>query len=50
VVAAAEYGCAGTEGLVALGRLTKGATIAANLRFDGAPFAVGYWVADWLVS
>jgi hypothetical protein len=47
---AAEYGAAGIEGLVALGNAIKGADIVANLRYDGAPFDVGYWVADWLVA
>jgi len=50
VDAAAMYGAAGIDGLMALGRVTKGAHIAANLRFDGAPFDVGYWVADWLAT
>jgi hypothetical protein len=50
VEASTEYGAAGIEGLVALGSITKGARVAANLRFDGAPFDVGLWVADWLVS
>lgn len=41
---------AGTPALRTLGELTKGTDIAANLRVDVAPFGVGYWVADWVVS
>ena len=37
-------------GLVALGEATKGTRIVAQLRYDGAPFDVGYWVADWLLT
>ena len=40
----------GVRALVVLGDLTKGATIAARMRYDGAPFGVGYWVADWTIS
>jgi hypothetical protein len=50
VDAAGKYGAAGIEGLVALGNAMQGADIVANLRCDGAPFDVGYWVADWLVT
>ncbi|HUQ00382.1 MAG TPA: hypothetical protein VM093_07970 [Aeromicrobium sp.] len=50
LTAAADVGASGFEGLVALGGITKGARVAAQLRFDGAPFDVGYWVADWQVS
>ena len=48
--AAAEFHASGVDGLVALGKTCKGAPIAANLRYDGAPFDVGYWVADWLLG
>jgi hypothetical protein len=41
---------AGTPALRALGELTKGADIVANLRVDVAPFGVGYWVADWRLN
>ena len=42
-----ELLAAGPRALVVLGELTKGAEITARLRWDGAPFGVGYWVADW---
>ena len=42
--------CAGAQPLKVLGRMTKGATIAARLHYDEAPFGVGYWVADWKIS
>lgn len=48
--AAAEYGASGVEGLITLGEMTKDASVAAQLRYDGAPFDVGYWVADWQLS
>lgn len=41
---------AGTPALRTLGELTKGADITASLRVDVAPYGVGYWVADWVVS
>lgn len=41
---------AGVPALRTLGELTKGADVAANLRVDVAPFGVGYWVADWVLS
>jgi hypothetical protein len=41
---------AGTPALRTLGQLTKGAGIVAHLRVDVAPFGVGYWVADWVLS
>jgi hypothetical protein len=50
VVAAAEFHAAGIGGLVELGAMTKGARIAAHVRYDGAPFDVGYWVADWQIE
>jgi len=48
--AAGEFRASGTSGLVALGEATKGTRIVAQLRYDGAPFDVGYWVADWLLT
>lgn len=47
---ATDVGASGVEGLVALGEHAKGARIAARLRYDGAPFEVGYWVAEWQIS
>lgn len=46
----AELWAAGTPALRTMGQLTKGADIVANLRVDVAPFGVGYWVADWVLS
>ena len=46
----AELWAAGTPALRTMGQLTKDADIAAHLRVDVAPFGVGYWVADWLLS
>ncbi len=40
----------GTRALVVLGEMTKGADVTARLRWDGAPFGVGYWVADWAIA
>jgi len=40
----------GARALVVLGEMTKGADITARLRWDGAPFGVGYWVADWSIA
>ena len=40
----------GTRALVVLGEMTKGAHVTARLRWDGAPFGVGYWVADWTIA
>ncbi len=42
-----ELLAAGPRALVVLGDMTKGAHVIARLRWDGAPFGVGYWVADW---
>lgn len=50
VDAAEEYGASGIDGLVQLGAMTKGARIAAHLRWEGAPLDVGYWVADWRIN
>ncbi|MGI9084112.1 MAG: class III extradiol dioxygenase subunit B-like domain-containing protein [Aeromicrobium sp.] len=41
---------AGPRALVVLGEMTKGAAVTARLRWDGAPFGVGYWVADWSIT
>ncbi|KQV76847.1 hypothetical protein ASC61_18605 [Aeromicrobium sp. Root344] len=46
----AELWAAGVPALRTLGELAKGADIVANLRVDVAPFGVGYWVADWVLS
>lgn len=40
----------GPRALVVLGEMTKGADVSARLRWDGAPFGVGYWVADWTLG
>lgn len=40
----------GARALVVLGEMTKGADVTAQLRWDGAPFGVGYWVADWTIG
>jgi hypothetical protein len=45
-----ELMVAGIRALVTLGEMTKGAAIAAQLRYDGAPFGVSYWVADWSIG
>jgi hypothetical protein len=45
-----ELWAAGTPALKTLGEITKGANVAARLREDVAPFGVGYWVADWVIS
>lgn len=47
---AEQVGATGVAGLVALGEHTRGSRIAAHLRYDGAPFDVGYWVADWQLA
>jgi aromatic ring-opening dioxygenase LigB subunit len=51
----AELGSSGVPSLHVLGELvraetTKGATVAAQVRYDGAPLGVGYVVADWVLS
>lgn len=46
----AELWAAGTPALQTLGHLTKGADVNAQLRVHMAPFGVGYWVADWVLS
>ena len=40
----------GDRAFVVLGQMTKGADVTASVRWDGAPFGVGYWVADWKLS
>ena len=50
----AELGAAGVPALqtlagLALDRTSRGASVAAHLRFDGAPLGVGYVVADWVL-
>ncbi len=45
-----EFHASGVEGLIAVGEICEGAHIEARLHYDGAPFDVGYWVADWLVD
>jgi hypothetical protein len=45
-----ELLAAGIRALVVLGDMTKGADVTAQLRWDGAPFGVGYWVADWTID
>ena len=50
-----ELWAAGVPALRTLGQLTLGQThkcadVAARLRVDVAPFGVGYWVADWMLS
>jgi hypothetical protein len=46
----AELLCTGAQPLVVLGEMTKGADVTARLRYDGAPFGVGYWVANWSIG
>ena len=46
----AELWVAGTPALKTLGRMTKDAAITPRLRFDTAPFGVGYFVAEWVLS
>lgn len=50
-----QLGATGVPALRTLGRLTleetaKGARIAAQLHVDEAPFGVGYFVANWVMS
>ena len=52
---AAELWSGGARQLRLLGRMTaaeisKGASIAAQLRYNEAPFGVGYWVANWSLT
>ncbi|MBC7593175.1 MAG: hypothetical protein H7288_04435 [Kineosporiaceae bacterium] len=52
---AAELWSGGARPLRLLGRTTaaeisKGASIAAQLRYNEAPFGVGYWVANWSLT
>lgn len=41
-------GSSGVSALRTLGDLAKGAEVSARLRYDEAPFGVGYFVADWV--
>jgi hypothetical protein len=50
LAAAKEFHASGINGLVAVGEKCKGTRIEAHVRYDGAPFDVGYWVADWLIG
>lgn len=49
---AQQLWCGGAVPLILLGQAiaaetSKGASVVANLRYDEAPFGVGYWVANW---
>lgn len=46
-VLAAELWCGGARPLKHLGHMAKGAPVEARLRYDEAPFGVGYFVANW---
>lgn len=46
----AELGATGIPALRTLGELTKGTDVTARLLYDGAPFGVGYFVADWVLG
>lgn len=46
----AELASSGVAPLRALARLMGGARVDATLRYDSAPYGVGYWVADWVVD
>ena len=50
----AALGSTGVPTLRTLGTMvldaTKGASVTAHLRYDGAPLGVGYVVADWLLT
>jgi hypothetical protein len=46
----AELWVAGTPALKTLGHMTKDTAITPRLRCDTAPFGVGYFVADWVLS
>ena len=39
-----------TLGGMVLDDMTRGASVTAHLRYDGAPLGVGYVVADWLLT
>lgn len=45
----AELGSTGVPALHVLGDMTRGASVTARLRYDGAPLGVGYLVADWVL-
>jgi hypothetical protein len=44
----AQLGASGIAALQMLGVIAKGAEVTAQLRYDEAPFGVGYFVADWV--
>lgn len=46
----AELGAAGVPTLRTLGEMTQGVDVTARLRYDQAPFGVGYFVADWVLG
>lgn len=46
---AEELGAAGVPALRLLAETSKGADVIPTLRYDAAPFGVGYVVADWVV-
>jgi hypothetical protein len=48
--AADVFKASGIAGLATLGEACDNARIDAQLRYDGAPFDVGYWVADWRLA
>lgn len=37
-------------GWMAAAEISKGASVAAQLHYDEAPFGVGYWVANWSLT
>jgi hypothetical protein len=45
-----QLGSTGVPALRLLGDMTKGASVTARLRYDGAPLGVGYVVADWVLG
>jgi len=47
---AEELLATGAPTLALLGSVSKGADITARLRCETAPFGVGYWVADWVMT
>lgn len=52
---AIQLWCGGAVPLKLLGQAiaaetSKGASVAAQLRYDEAPFGVGYWVANWSLT
>jgi len=43
-----ELWAAGTRVLTTMGHMTKDANVTPHVRYDAAPFGVGYWVAEWM--